>query len=52
MDAGGEIAGNLRKLYIFMINRLSQANVKCDPQMIRDVIKLMEELNQSWKAIT
>jgi len=35
-----------------MINRLSQANVKCDAQLIRDVIKLMEELNQSWKAIT
>jgi flagellar protein FliS len=52
MDAGGEIAGNLRKLYIFMVNRLSEANVKCDPQLIRDVIKLMEELNQSWKAIT
>ncbi len=52
MNAGGEIASNLRKLYIFMINRLSQANLKCDPQLIRDVIKLMEELNQSWKAIT
>jgi len=51
-DAGGEIAGNLRKLYCFMSNRLSQANVKRDPQMIRDVIKLMEELNQGWKAIT
>ena len=52
MDAGGEIASNLRKLYIFMTNHLSQANLKCDPQLIRDVIKLMEELNQSWKAIT
>ncbi|MDT8301760.1 MAG: flagellar export chaperone FliS [Sedimentisphaerales bacterium] len=52
MDAGGEIAGNLRKLYIFMINRLSQANIKSDPEQIRDVIKLMEELNSSWKAIT
>ena len=52
MDAGGEIASNLRKLYIFMINHLSQANLKSDPQPIRDVIKLMEELNQSWKAIT
>jgi len=51
-DAGGEIAANLRKLYCFMSNRLSQANVKHDPQMIRDVIKLMEELNQGWKAIT
>jgi flagellar protein FliS len=51
LNAGGEIAANLRKLYSFMSNRLSEANVKCDPQMIREVIKLMEELNQSWKAI-
>ncbi|MHC4104123.1 MAG: flagellar export chaperone FliS [Planctomycetota bacterium] len=52
METGGEIASNLRKLYIFMINHLSEANIKCDPQPVRDVIKLMEELNQSWKAIT
>ena len=51
MDAGGEIATNLRKLYCFMSNRLSQANVKHEPQMINDCIKLMEELNQGWKAI-
>lgn len=52
MDAGGEIAGNLRKLYIFMINHLSQANIESDPELVRDVIKLLEELNSSWKAIT
>ncbi len=51
MDAGGEIATNLRKLYGFMQKRLSEANIKRDPQIIREVIKLMEELNQSWKAI-
>lgn len=51
MDTGGEMAVNLRKLYLFMDGRLSQANVKCDPQMIREVITLMEELNQGWKAI-
>jgi len=50
-DAGGEIAANLRKLYCFMNNRLSEANTKRDPQMIREVIALMEELNKSWKAI-
>lgn len=52
MDAGGEIATNLRRLYCFMNNRLSEANAKRDPQMIREVITLMDELNQSWKAIT
>ncbi len=51
-DAGGEIAANLRKLYLFMANHLNQANAKCDPQMIREVISLFEELNQGWKAIT
>jgi flagellar protein FliS len=51
MNAGGEIATNLRKLYCFMNNRLSEANIKRDPKIIREVIELMEELNQSWKAI-
>jgi flagellar protein FliS len=51
MNAGGEIADNLRKLYCYMNNRLSEANIKRDPQMIQEVIKLMEELNNSWKAI-
>jgi flagellin-specific chaperone FliS len=35
-----------------MMKHLSEANIKRDPQMIRDVIKLMEELNQSWKVIS
>ena len=51
MNAGGEISSNLRKLYGFMNSRLSEANIKNDPKMIREVIELMEELNQSWKAI-
>ena len=51
MDAGGEISANLRKLYCFMSNRLSEANTKRDPKMIQEVISLMEELNQGWKAI-
>ncbi len=52
MDAGGEIASNLRRLYLFMTRRLSEANAKRDPQMVREVITLLEELNQSWRAIT
>jgi flagellar protein FliS len=52
MEGGGEIAQNLRHLYYYMGRRLWQANAKKDPQMIRDVITLMEELNASWKTIT
>jgi flagellar protein FliS len=52
MEAGGDIAENLRRIYLFMSRQLRQANVKRDPQMVREVITLMEELNESWKAIT
>jgi flagellar protein FliS len=52
MEKGGEIAGNLRKLYTFMNDRLAQANIKQDPNMVRDVIKLLEELNEGWRVIT
>ncbi len=52
MEAGGEVAANLRKLYSFMNRRLSEANTNRDPQIIHEVITLMEELNKSWKAIT
>ncbi|MBP7051050.1 MAG: flagellar export chaperone FliS [Phycisphaerae bacterium] len=52
MDNGGEIAQNLRSLYMFMNRRLRQANTKRDPQMIREVIALMEELNQGWQTVT
>lgn len=52
MDAGGEIAVNLRQLYVFMVKRLAEANAKKDPQMVREVIKLLEELNQGWKVVT
>ncbi len=52
MEAGGQIATNLRQLYLFMIRRLSEANIKKEPRLIQDVIDLLEELNQGWKAIT
>ena len=52
LNAGGEIAQNLRGLYNFMNSQLSQANIKCDVQMIQEVIDLLDELNQGWRAIT
>ena len=51
MEAGGEIAMNLRKLYLFMGRHLTEANTKQDTGKIEEVIKLLEELNQGWKAI-
>lgn len=51
MEAGGQIAQNLRKLYNFSWQRLSDANIHNNPQMIQDVIGILEELNKGWRAI-
>ncbi|NLH15487.1 MAG: flagellar export chaperone FliS [Phycisphaerae bacterium] len=52
MENGGEIASNLRSLYNFMNRHLTQATIKNDPDLIQDVIRILETLNQSWKSIT
>lgn len=51
MDEGGEVAANLRALYLFMLRHLMQANLKRDPQMIREVIDLLDDLLVAWKAV-
>jgi flagellar secretion chaperone FliS len=52
MDAGGEVASNLRSLYNFMRRHLTEANTRKDPQRIRDVITCLEDLLAGWRAIT
>ncbi|HOT73652.1 MAG TPA: flagellar export chaperone FliS [Anaerohalosphaeraceae bacterium] len=51
MEKGGQIAQNLRALYNFMQRHLTEANIRKDPKMIEEVIALLEELNQSWRAV-
>jgi flagellar protein FliS len=52
MEVGGDMAMNLRRLYLFMTRHLNEAHVRNDPQRIREVIALLEDLNQGWKAAT
>jgi len=51
MEAGGEISQNLRSLYNFILQRLTIANIKCEPNTIKEVIDLLANLNESWKKI-
>lgn len=51
MEVGGEVAANLRKLYLFMRKCLTDASITKDPRKIRQVIALLEDLLQGWRAI-
>lgn len=47
----GEIAQNLRKLYVYMIKRLVEANVTKDAEKVGEVIELLSTLKEAWDSI-
>lgn len=49
--AGGNIAGNLDALYEYMCNRLLQANLKNQPELLDEIHGLLKDLKQAWESI-
>ena len=47
-EAGGEISKNLEKLYLFVIDRLIQANLKRDCGMIHESIDVLKNLKEGF----
>ncbi len=51
MEAGGEIAENLNRLYGFMVMRLTMVDTENNAQAAQDVIDLLEPLRRSWHEL-
>lgn len=51
MEKGGPIADNLRNLYRYMLNRLTQANVINDATMVAEVARLVGTIKSGWDGI-
>ncbi len=49
--AGGAIAQNLDSLYEYMGNRLVEANLKNQPEILEEVLGLLRDLKSAWEAI-
>lgn len=50
LDLGGEVARNLQRLYLFMIDQITTANLTNDPQPLNDVIVLLSTLKDGWEG--
>lgn len=48
MEAGGEIAENLFNLYAYMKKRLLEGNMNKDAAILKEVIKMLENLKTAW----
>jgi flagellar protein FliS len=51
MEKGGPIAANLRDLYRYMLNRLTQANVVNDAAAVAEVARLVGTIKRGWDGI-
>lgn len=51
MERGGDIAKNLLSLYSFVYNRLMEANIQDNMEMLDECMKLISDLGDSWRTI-
>jgi flagellar secretion chaperone FliS len=51
MERGGEIAANLRSLYVYMLARLTLANAALDASIVTEVIALVSKVKSGWDGI-
>ncbi len=47
-EKGGEIAINLERLYLFFLEKLTESNIKKDPEPMRQIKPLIEDLRSTW----
>jgi flagellar protein FliS len=51
MERGQKIAENLRSLYVYMLARLTHANVTNDSSIVAEVASLVQKVKTGWDQI-
>lgn len=47
----GEIALNLQQLYTYIYELLVQANVKKEPEIVDEAVRMLQELRDTWEQV-
>ncbi len=50
-EKAGDVGENLKRLYVYAFNRIVEANLRKDPEMVREVIRIVTTLREGWANI-
>lgn len=50
-ERGGDLAVQLRELYVFIYNALIEANIKKDAEKVRTAIRLLDRVREAWRSV-
>jgi len=50
LEAGGEVAANLERLYVYMLDRVTSANVGNTAGPLEEVVSLLRTLQTAWQG--
>ena len=51
MDAGGEVAENLKSIYIYLHMRLVEANIENNKEKVNEVARILKDLRDAWHIV-
>ncbi|TGK17512.1 flagellar export chaperone FliS [Leptospira fluminis] len=51
MEDGGEVANNLLGIYVYVKKRLLEANMRKDTEIMKEIIKYLEDLKNAWEEV-
>lgn len=50
-EKGGDIAEQLKELYVFLIWAITEANLKKDPAKVAELLPIVSTLREAWQSI-
>ncbi|MDH4122102.1 MAG: flagellar export chaperone FliS [Deltaproteobacteria bacterium] len=50
-EKGGEVGRNLKRLYVYVFDKVVEANLYKDTDRIREAVKIMSTLREGWASI-
>lgn len=51
MESGGEVAENLKSIYVYAHTKLVEGNIENNKEKVEEVLKMLKELRSAWHTI-